>query len=58
MTLFGIKGQAKGGPRWIHKGCNEDIDLVVRIGDKSQDRILASQIGFLADLAYPSRQAA
>jgi len=53
MTLFGIKGQAKGGPRWIYKRRTEDIVLDFRVGDKSQDRILVSEIGLLADIGLP-----
>jgi hypothetical protein len=58
MTLFGIKGQAKGGLRWIYKGSMEEIVLVLRIGDKLQCKILASEIGCLAIMAYPPRLAA
>jgi hypothetical protein len=58
MTLFGIKGQAKGGPRWIYKGCMEDIAKIFRIGDKWQDKMLALEIGRLDNMAYPSRLAA
>jgi hypothetical protein len=58
MTLFGIKGQAKGGPRWIYERCMEEIILIFRIGDKLQDKILASEIDCLANMAYPPRLAA
>jgi hypothetical protein len=53
MTLFGIRGQAKGEPRWIYEECVEEIVFILGIGHEKQCKILPPKISCLANMAYP-----